>query len=269
MEKKDYLAAIERESNAFAGAAESTTGRVAPMVPSCPEWNMSDLVLHLGAVQRWVTKMVAERLQEAASPYKDPSYLKLPAEYFPWMANKAPRETALPLFLVDWFKEGAATLVAALAEIDPDEPVWTWSDDHHARHWHRAQAVEAAVHRWDAQLAARGQAEPIEAELALDAIDWIFDVLFASWAKNGKLRPGNGETFHLHRTDGPGEWLLTFAPEGLQVRREHAKGDIALRGTASDLLLFLYGRVGADKLEVFGNQELIPRYYELTGINGK
>ena len=44
--------------------------------------------------------------------------------------------------------------------------------------------------------------------------------------------------------------------------REHAKGDVAARGTASDLLLFLWGRVPATALEVFGDAELLDRFQD-------
>jgi hypothetical protein len=44
------------------------------------------------------------------------------------------------------------------------------------------------------------------------------------------------------------------------VSREHAKGDVAARGSASDLLLFLWGRVSAERLEVFGDAELLARF---------
>ena len=47
----------------------------------------------------------------------------------------------------------------------------------------------------------------------------------------------DGATIHLHCTDVDGEWLLTGTAEGARVTREHAKGDVAARGSASDLLL--------------------------------
>jgi predicted lipid carrier protein YhbT len=73
---------------------------------------------------------------------------------------------------------------------------------------------------------------------------------------------GAGETIHLHATDGDGEWLMRLAPGEVTVTREHAKGDVAGRGSASDLLLFLYGRVAPDALEVFGDAPLLARWHE-------
>ena len=51
---------------------------------------------------------------------------------------------------------------------------------------------------------------------------------------------------HLHCTDVAGEWLVTFTAEGPEVEPVHAKGEVAARGTASDLDLYLWGRVDAD-----------------------
>ncbi|MGH9231596.1 MAG: maleylpyruvate isomerase family mycothiol-dependent enzyme, partial [Acidimicrobiales bacterium] len=72
-----------------------------------------------------------------------------------------------------------------------------------------------------------------------------------------------GKTLHLHATDvggaeaGEGEWLVTLDPAGMTVEHRHARGDVAVRGTASDLLLLLWNRVGADRCEVFGDADLL------------
>ena len=83
------------------------------------------------------------------------------------------------------------------------------------------------------------------------------------WSGSGNVK-GNDETIHFHCTDGEGEWLARLSPEGVVVTREHAKGDVAARGTASNLLLFVYGRVPADDLEVFGDAALLARWRELV-----
>ena len=67
---------------------------------------------------------------------------------------------------------------------------------------------------------------------------------------------GDG-TVHLHCTDVDGEWLVARRDGEVTVTAEHAKGDVAARGSASDLLLFLWGRVPADALEVFGDADLL------------
>jgi hypothetical protein len=138
--------------------------------------------------------------------------------------------------------------------------VWTFGPDATVRFWFRRQAHEVTVHRVDAERAAGRAGAPIDAALAADGVDeWLG---FASTFGKEALR-GEGETVHLHCTDTAddalGEWLLTLRPDGPGIERVHAKGDVAARGTASDLDLFVAGRVGVDALEVFGDAALLDR----------
>jgi predicted lipid carrier protein YhbT len=126
----------------------------------------------------------------------------------------------------------------------------------------RRQANETSVHRWDAEMAAFGEAAPIDAALAADGVEEVLEYFVPMFN-----RPGNGETFHFHRTDGDGEWLVTATPEGPRVERTHAKGDLAVRGTAFDLVLFLWRRIPADRLETFGDEALVSRWFELGGLS--
>lgn len=71
---------------------------------------------------------------------------------------------------------------------------------------------------------------------------------------------GSGETIHLHATDADGEWLIRFTSDGIETTREHAKGDVAARYTASDPFLFLVGRVPPVELELFGDGALLERW---------
>jgi uncharacterized protein (TIGR03083 family) len=194
----------------------------------------------------------------------------LPPEFKGWFeasfADDRPGELpAVPAGLLDLFEGTAAELEAVLRAADPAQPVWTWWEaDQTAGFWQRRMAHETAVHRWDAQLA-RGDPQPIESELAADGLDENFDVMLPErrrWAKSA--RQGAGEVYHFHRTDGPGEWAVRFAPDGPVVTREHVKGDVAVRGPASDLLLVVWQRIPADRLDVFGDAALLERYFELV-----
>ena len=76
----------------------------------------------------------------------------------------------------------------------------------------------------------------------------------------------DGVSVYLHCTDTEGEWLIVRDGDDLVVTREHAKGDVAARGSASDLLRFLWGRAAADQLEVFGDGEALARFREQITI---
>ncbi len=213
-----YLEAIASNAAALVDAA-NLAGFDAP-VPSCPDWVVADLLEHIGRVHRWV---IAN-----SDPGSRRRVLVEPRDR--GAGSREPGPT------------GCATVrsscVAAL-DRDPQTPCWTFVPPPALAFWQRRQAHETAMHRVDAQLAA-GSVEPIAPVLAADGIDELLWLLpRVPWSKP---EGAAGETAHLHCTDVEGEWLLEFAPDGLRVEHVHAKGDVAVRGTASDLLRWCSGR---------------------------
>ena len=73
-------------------------------------------------------------------------------------------------------------------------------------------------------------------------------------------------TVHLHATDVEGEWLVTLGGSTVAVEHGHAKGDAAVRGTAADLHLWLWGRVPLDRLVVFGDPAIAERLTKLSRV---
>jgi uncharacterized protein (TIGR03083 family) len=235
----DHLGALWRDGLAM-GLAAHTIGLDAP-VPSCPGWDVGELLWHTGEVHWFWRTAVAERWQDPSS-YVEPG---------------RPGDDQL----VAWFKNGVQDLVEVLRSADPGEPVWTWAPRGGTVAWvARRMAQETAVHRWDAD-SAGGDPQPIEATLAVDGIDELFDHFSDAAAKGAA--PVDG-TVHLHCTDVDGEWLVSEPEVGgrLVVSREHAKGDAAVRATASDLLLALWRRAHLDddsRFEVFGDRSVAQR----------
>jgi uncharacterized protein (TIGR03083 family) len=236
----EYVAAIRRDGAVLADAARraGTDARV----PSCPLWSVSDLLGHIGRLHRWVAQITVDHATERGSH---------------WSETEPPPDDER----IDWFAAGVPLLADALANAGPDLSLWSWTSDETSGFWARRQANETAMHRFDAQLAA-GETTPIERVLAVDGINELFD-LIPFWPLADRVR-GAGERLHFHCTDGDGEWLARLSGDGLVVTREHAKGDVAARGTASDLLLFLYGRAEADSLDIFGDAALLARWRELV-----
>jgi len=240
MDYPDYCAAIRREGHAL-GAAARAAG-VDRAVPSCPDWQVADLLGHVGRLHHWVAAIVESAGDD-------------PPDH--WSAAEPPPAAVR----LEWFESGVDLVADALLRVDPASPAWSWTDDRTAGFWARRQANETAVHRWDAQLAAR-TTEPIEHDLAVDGIDEFFD-LIPFWRRESTLHSA-GESIHLHCTDGDGEWLVRLAADGVLVTREHAKGDVAMRAPASDLLLFLYGRADRTAADVFGDASLLDRWQQLV-----
>ena len=119
------------------------------------------------------------------------------------------------------------------------------------------------MHRWDAEHAV-GTASPVDDQLAADGIDEFLTVLAPyRFAPHDGIDIGG--SLHLHCTDVDGEWTIHTDDGVYRVERGHAKGDVAVRGPASQLLLVVFQRLRpeADGVEVFGAPEILDRWFAL------
>jgi len=246
METQQYLDQLAQNAERLADAA-AAAGTEAP-VPSCSEWTVTDLLQHCVRGDAWARTIVEQG--KAGSTER-----VLPGEIDGSLQGDA---------LVDAFRAGARSLVDALASVTPETPVWTFSSSNRtASFWQRRRSQETSVHRYDAELAA-GTPSPLDAALAVDGIDEFLTVFLPRLADNfGEV---GDATVHLHCTDVDGEWLVTNRDGEVTITAEHAKGDVAARGSASDLLLFLWGRVPVDALEVFGDADLLARFRQAIRV---
>lgn len=237
----DFVSAVRSDADELVKAAERA-GMDAP-VPSCPDWKVADLLAHIGMVHRWA----------AANCDRSPEDAYLPSSEM----GEAPDGSAR----IGWVREHADHLIGVLGARDADDPCWTWAPPQNVGFWHRRMAHETAMHRVDAQLAV-GARDPIDADLASDGIDeWLWLLPRRPWASNLE---GGGESLHFHCTDVEGEWTVQLTAGGVSVEREHAKGDVALRGPASDVLCWMMGRGSIEGLEVFGDPALLDRWRQLA-----
>ena len=235
MERPDHLAHLRHDGELLLASASSGLDRP---VPTCPGWTCQRLVSHIGRTHRWTAGRIAS---------SEPPPLEA-----------APRGPEV----VAWARDGLDQLAAAIETLDPDTVVDTWLGRQPATFWARRMAIETALHRVDAQSAAGPEAvTPVATDLAVDAVDEMFEVVLP-FTGTGDL-PRTGRTMHLHATDddlpgdGTGEWLVMLGPEGVDLTHEHAKGDVAVRAPASDLLLLLWNRRGPDGLQVFGDEHVL------------
>ncbi|HEX2418104.1 MAG TPA: maleylpyruvate isomerase family mycothiol-dependent enzyme [Micromonosporaceae bacterium] len=239
--KEFWLAALRHEGAAFR-AAVSLDGLAEP-VPSCPGWTVEDLVVHLGNTYRWVHGHVIREITT------QPARLT---------TDDIPRgEAALP-----WWDARYGELLSTLDRLDAESPAWNWAPQaKKAGFWHRRMAHETAIHRWDAQVAA-GLTEPVETKLAVDGISEVLD----SWLPGGRRlvthSPVSGLA-ELVASDVAHAWLVRIRGAGVAlldtstVMHEPHRIDAQAIGTASDLLLALWGRVPFDVLETAGNPRLL------------
>lgn len=220
----DMLDAIARHSRGFADAAE---GNLGASVEHCPGWSVADLVWHLTEVHWFWGTIVEERLEAPPDDSKRPA-------------------RAEDAQLLGTFRSGATHLVDVLAAADPSAHVWTWAPTRQdvgfvVRH----QVQEAAVHHWDARHAAGGGLV-IEPLVAADGVDEFLNYSLSSAEDPADPpRPALDATFALRCDDAPHAWTVTDGPTpGTVAAAKGATADIpGIDASASDLLLWLYGRV--------------------------
>ncbi|MEU3460138.1 maleylpyruvate isomerase family mycothiol-dependent enzyme [Streptomyces sp. NPDC006733] len=227
-------------------------------VPTCPGWTLHELAAHVGQAHRWAETIVGTRAEKYLPESQVPDY-------------EAPAGEKLD----GWLAEGAERFAATLRESGPELPVWTWARPQQAGFWARRMVLETLVHRADAALATWSEYQA-PAELAADAIDEWLEIVTDPLAVEqtpelAELR-GHGQTLHLHATDSPeglvAEWVIERGPESVTWRREHAKGDVALRAPLTDLLLAFYRRLPLDseRVQVLGDRELLDHWLARTAF---
>ena len=246
MEFADRLRLMDERSTAFRAAVAAATSLDA-QVPTCPEWSLFDLVQHLGdGRRRWAATV-------AAGPADAPAAVSTPV---------APREREA---LLSWFAASTVELLDALREAGPDRACWTWWGPSQsprttgavARH----QLQQVAVHTYDAQVTV-GAPQPLPEEVALDGVDEFLTTCVATTA----AWPHEPAVIDYHATEGR-SWRIWFSADGARTARlpepvdgERPEGAYAsARGTAHELVMFCYGRIRTDSLEVEGDRRVFDQ----------
>jgi uncharacterized protein (TIGR03083 family) len=243
----DYVEIVGHEGARLAAVARQ--GPLDAPVPACPGWDLGRLAGHLGRVHRWATVAVATGSEPDQASMERP-----------------PRGPEV----VEWYEAGIAPLVEALGASRARGGAGGWNfmgtPDPGGTFWARRQAIETSIHRWDGEDAVGGAAEaaPLDAALGSDGIDEQL-ALWAPRSLAGKDGIDIGGSVHLHCADVDGEWTLKTDDGVLRVDHGHAKGDVALRGPASSLLLVLWRRLapGEGSTEVLGDGAVLDRWLAL------
>ncbi|MGC5363651.1 maleylpyruvate isomerase family mycothiol-dependent enzyme [Streptomyces sp. DT24] len=230
-------------------------------VPSCPGWNVGQLLRHLGGAQRWAEEIARTR---ATQPPPDDHFRDLSAY-----------TDEDPALLGPWLTEGAERLADTLSAAGPDAEVWSPVPGGTTAFLARRFTHETVIHRADAFLAL-GAEFTVAEEVALDALD--------EWMELGSLPVmldirsglrellGPGRTVHLHATDtapeAAAEWLVDLTGDTITWRRAHEKAAVAVRGPLTDLLLAVYRRrpVRGEGVEVLGDERLLDSWLEQVGF---
>lgn len=238
-----YVAAVELEGDRFARLAEQ--GRLDVRVPACPDWDLRDLVRHVGVIHLWAAANVA---------YPKPEWLTVDditdlADHWPDLASRWPSDDDL----VPWYRATVANLVDVLRTAPPDVSACVFlRAPSPLVMWARRQASELAIHRFDAE-AALGLESHFAPEFAGDMLDELFG--FAPLYP--EVRTSQKRTLRVVASDVGEHWWVTMDPSRMRVSRNGADADLTVTGTAADLYLALWNRTTGEDLELAGDPEVL------------
>jgi uncharacterized protein (TIGR03083 family) len=256
VESQDLLQIAEKDGMALLAAAQTRWDRP---VPHCPDWDAAGLVRHMGSIFGWMAAVVTtgERVSRRSlepAPPEDPH--SLPA----------------------WYLAALSRAIQVLGSADPEAATWTFSriGDQRAGWWCRRLADEVAVHRWDAEHAVADEdqggaaAQSIDGAVAAAGIE-EFLVEFLPGLLAQEDVEGFTGTLHLAATDGPAQWRIDLDDDGKVISERadagaeaEAEADTTVRGTRSDLLLWLNNRGPLETLEVSGDEKILDRWGQLS-----
>ncbi|MFF4040393.1 maleylpyruvate isomerase family mycothiol-dependent enzyme [Streptomyces sp. NPDC001816] len=246
METAEFLETLDREGRLLAAAAE-LAGTDAK-VPTCPEWQVKDLLRHTGAVHRWATALVADA-HTAPRPLTDGPDLD-GAE------------------LVAWYRDSHRRLVETLAAAPADLECWTFHpapSPSPLAFWTRRQAHETAVHRYDAEAARGGTASPIATEFAADGIDELLRGFHAR--PRSRVRTEQPRVLRVRAVDAGADavWTVRLSTEPPVTSRDGSgAAETELAGPADQLYLALWNRMPVPG--VTGDPALAALWRETSGI---
>jgi uncharacterized protein (TIGR03083 family) len=222
METAEFVEILDREGRLLAAAAEEA-GTDAK-VPTCPDWQVRDLVRHIGMVHRWAAAFVAE----GHTSYH-------PDGGLPDLDGDA---------LLAWFREGHRYLVGTLASAAPDVQCWHFLPAlSPLAFWARRQAHETTVHRIDAESARGGERSGIDPGFATDGIDELLRGFHAR--PKSKVRSDEPRVLRVRATDTDGAvWTVRLSQEPpVAVRDAAGDADCEVAGSAAQLYLALWNRL--------------------------
>lgn len=221
-------------------------------VPTCPGWTVKDLVEHVAEVYQHKIKCT-----------------ELLANPEPWPMPVPPGNP------VDWLADSLDEMIAMFVDKGVDAPSKTWWEpDQTVGFWYRRMLHETAIHRADSE-AAVGELTPVAEDVALDGIDEALMIIFGGdWSdvaaeewEGVSPEAGAGKTIDIRAAHVA--WRVALHPDRIDVTRAShgdmpdnsgAPGpaaDASISGSASDLMLWLWGRNAIGKIESGGDPAVL------------
>jgi uncharacterized protein (TIGR03083 family) len=243
----DYIGFVAAEGDLFASAAER--GELSVRIAPCPDWDMGDLVRHLGMIHLWAAANVAF----PESDWLDVEELPDLVRYWPDLTGESgqyPDDAKL----VDWYRDTLANLIEVLKSAPADVAAFTFLPaPTPLTMWARRQASEIAIHRFDAEQA-RGITSHFTPHFATDMLD---ELLTGFAPRPRPLNIERPQVIHVHTEDTNDHWYLSMGPEDTEASREGDAADLTLTGTAANLYVLLWNRTPDSSINMSGDTDLM------------
>ena len=188
-------------------------------VPTCPDWNVSDLCDHLARVYQGRTFTINN------GTFADPKSLLLRGD---------------DVHPLDWLRTWSANLDAALSRHADTDATVTFMDDCTSMHfWRRRMALETLVHRTDAELAVGRPISTMDDDLSADGVAEL--LWFCSDPRNDR-RDSLGEPTSVALVAGERRFVATVSESTFDWHESDEPTDAEVRAAAGEVLLALSGR---------------------------
>jgi uncharacterized protein (TIGR03083 family) len=238
----DYLSIISEETSHIVEAFERDRSAA---VPWSDRWSVGTVARHVAGTHHVVAEIVRGRPDADFGLFND---LQTPTKDSPEF--------------VDWFRSGTDSLLGQLSSVPAEDECWSWfASGGHVGWWARRMAFEAVIHRWDAD-AAQGREFAVAPDIAADGIDEYLDVFVG--ASRAAVDAPAGPTIGFECSDRTDLWWLDLSARGDRtVCRDLRPASVRIRGTAQELLLFVWGRVPVSDetgVEAFGDVGILDQW---------
>ena len=232
---------------------EIVPGHLDSQVPTCPEWTVTDLLQHLGAVylHKSTTMQAGRRPQD-------------------WPPAGLNDEE--PVALLD---RAYAELLQEFSKRKPEDVSETFYEpDQSVGFWVRRMAQETVIHRIDAELAVGVPVAAIGDDLAVDGIDELLKVFVTydveKWGEDyAEVLDGSPGRSYAINTDGV-SWLVGTSPGRFSVGGgpgmtvpDIARTDVTVSGTPAALLRWVWNRQSPGEpsgVAIEGDQDALAEF---------
>jgi uncharacterized protein (TIGR03083 family) len=207
-------------------------------VPSCPGWDVAEVVWHTAVVFEHKVRVMAD------NAWPDP-----------WPPADFDDRDELA-----FLREAKDDLFEEFSRHDIGEDTTTFGSDSTIGFWARRMALEAAVHRYDAELA-HLDPTPVADDLALDGVDEVLHVMLAGpwWSERVDTRHPVDAVVAVraaHRL-----WSCHLRQRSVTISdRADAVAAATVQGEPEHVFLWLWGRSPDSAVQTSGDTSILAEF---------